>query len=102
VLRAQWQAAGYEHIFKAGGENRSKFIFTLSTATLNMSSGQILRHYDNHNNINIFLCRVRINLKSVLISYSSSELHSYVLFICLFIYDFYGTQGSGHIFLSIS
>ena len=52
MLHAQWPAAGYEHIFNAGGENRLKFIFTLSTATVNMSSGQILRHYDNRSNIN--------------------------------------------------
>ena len=53
VPPAQWPAAGYEHIFNAGGENRSKFIFTFSTATVNLSSGQILRYYSNHNNINL-------------------------------------------------
>jgi hypothetical protein len=84
VLRAQWPAAGYEHIFNAGGENRWKFIFTVPTATVNVSSGQIVRHYDNRNNTKIFLCRARINLKSVLIAYSPFELHSYVLFIYLF------------------
>jgi len=98
VPRAQWPAAGYEHIFNAGGENRSKCIFTLSTATVNMSSGQILRHYVNRSNINIFLCRARINLKYVLISDSYSKPHSYALFI----YDFYETEGAGHIFCPFS
>jgi len=78
VPRAQWPAAGYEHIFNAGGENRSKCIFTLPSATVNVSSGQILRHYVNRSNINIFLCRARISLSPD----SNSKLHSCILHVC--------------------
>jgi hypothetical protein len=94
VPRAQWPAgrpaAGYEHIFNAGGENRSKFIFTFSTAAVNVSSRQTVRHCGNHNNIPIF-CRPRLHLKPALIAYASSELLTRVRFI----YGFYGRELPG-------
>jgi hypothetical protein len=96
VQRARWPAAEHEHFFNAGGENRSKCIFTLSTARVNMSSGQILRHYGNHNSTNIF-CRPLVSVKRSLISCLSCDEPSHVLLI----YGFYESERRGRLFLYI-